>query len=98
MVLFRLSSLDDTNIFVSAKTEELAYKITQETLNEISNYMNCNKLHVNPDKSCYIYNAFKNHSKTKENENSTRFELNISNTPLPKVDQTKFLGVAIDDS
>ena len=86
---------DDTNIFVSAKTEELVYKITQETLNEISNYMNCNKLHVNLDKSCYMH--FKNHCKTEENENSTRFELKISNTSLPKVDQTKFLGVVIDD-
>ena len=72
---------DDTNIFVLAQTKELAYKISQETLYEISNYMNLNK----------------NHCKTEENENSTKFELIISNTPFPKFNQTKFLGVVIDD-
>ena len=37
---------DDTNIFVSGGTPELAFTTAQEILNTISNYMNCNKLHV----------------------------------------------------
>ena len=32
---------DDTNIFVSTGTQELAFKTAQKILNIISNYMNC---------------------------------------------------------
>ena len=45
---------DDTNIFVSAGTQELAFVTAQKILNIISNYMNCNKLHANLGKSCFF--------------------------------------------
>ena len=86
---------DDTNTFVSAGTQELAFATAQEVLNIISNYMNCNKLHVNLEKSCYTY--FNNTCKTENTERLNKFVLNISNTTLPQVENTKFLGVIIDD-
>ena len=86
---------DDTNIFVSAGTQELAFATAQEVLNIISNYMNCNKLHVNLEKSCYMY--FNNTRKTENTERLNKFVLNISNTTLPQVKNIKFLGVIIDD-
>ena len=85
---------DDTNIFVSAKTCELAFVNAQNILNLISNFMNCNKLHINLEKSCYMY--FKNEPKSLISE-LNNYELKISNTLLPQVDQTKFLGVVIDE-
>ena len=57
--------------------------------------MNCNKLHVNLEKSCYMY--FNNTRKTENTERSNNFVLNISNTSLPQVENIKFLGVIIDD-
>ena len=86
---------DDTNIFVSAKIQEIAFAITQQILNLISNYMNCNKLHVNLEKSCYI--NFNNKSKTAADEKLNKFDLKISNTSPSQVETTKFLGVIIDD-
>ena len=66
---------DDTNIFVSAGTQELAFATAQEVLNIISNYMNCNKLHVNLEKSCYMY--FNNTRKTENTEKLNKFVLNV---------------------
>ena len=87
---------DDTNIFVSARSQELAFEMAQRTLDLISNYMNCNKLHINLEKSCYMF--FKNQSdKTESCDESSSFELKICNTALPQVEDTKFLGVIIDD-
>ena len=57
--------------------------------------MNCNKLHVNLEKSCYMY--FNNTRKTENTERSNSFVLNISNTSLLQVENIKFLGVIIDD-
>ena len=86
---------DDTNIFVSGGTQELAFTTAQEILNTISNYMNCNKLHVNLEKSCYMY--FNNTRKSENVEKLNNFVLKISNTSLPQVKHTKFLGVIIDN-
>ena len=82
---------DDTNIFVSGGTQEQQ----QEILNTISNYMNCNKLHVFLEKPCYTY--FNNTHKTENVEKLNNFVLKISNTSLLQVEHTKFLGVIIDN-
>ena len=57
--------------------------------------MNCNKLHVNLEKSCYMY--FNNTRKSENVEKLNNFVLKISNTSLPQVKHTKFLGVIIDN-
>ena len=82
-------------IFFSRGTQELAFTTAQDILNTISNYMNCNKLHVNLEKSCYMY--FNNTRKTENAEKLNNFVLKISNTSLPQVQHTKFLGVIIDN-
>ena len=53
----------------------------------------CNKLHVK--KSCYMY--FNNTRKIENDEKLNNFVLEISNTSLPQVEHTKFLGVIIDN-
>ena len=67
---------DDTNIFVSAGTQELVFATAQKILNIISSYMNCNKLHVNLEKSCYMY--FNNTRKTENTVRSNNFVLNTT--------------------
>ena len=86
---------DDTNNFVSAGTQDVAFATAQEILNIISNYMNCNKLHVNLEKSCYMY--FNNTRKIENDEKLNNFVFEISNTSLPQVEHTKFLDVIIDN-
>ena len=86
---------DDTNIFISAKTKEIAFSNTQSLLDLISKYMNCNKLHINLDKTCYMYfNSNKKHTST---EDIDGLNLEIEGTPIPQVDHTKFLGIIIDE-
>ena len=45
---------DYTNIFVKAKSLKLAYQAANELLRQINDYMVCNKLHINLEKSCCI--------------------------------------------
>ena len=46
---------DDTNIFVACKSLESAQIAVNEILSEIDRYMSCNLLHINLDKSCFMY-------------------------------------------
>ena len=87
---------DDTNIFVKASSKALVYKNANLILEKISNYMICNKLHINLGKCCYMY--FSNTSKkTEEVDSDEKYILKIDDTPLNPVTETKFLGVLIDE-
>ena len=46
---------DDTNIFIACESLELARTAANEILSEINTYMACNLLHINLDKSCFMY-------------------------------------------
>ena len=46
---------DDTNIFVACESVESAKTATNAILSEINTYMACNLLHINIDKSCFMY-------------------------------------------
>ena len=46
---------DDTSIFVACKSLESAQIAVNEILTEIDKYMSCNLLHINLDKSCFMY-------------------------------------------
>ena len=46
---------DDTNIFVSGKSKNDAYKNANKVMDEISKYMYTNQLHINMEKSVYMY-------------------------------------------
>ena len=89
---------DDTNIFIRATSKDTAYAKANDILEKILNYMTCNKLHINLDKSCYMY--FSSTPKTYEPEESdleNAYDPKIHDNFLPKVTHTKFLGVIIDD-
>ena len=45
----------DTNIFVKAKSLKLANQAANEPLGQINDYMVCNKLHINLEKSYYMH-------------------------------------------
>ena len=45
---------DNTNIFVKEKSLKLACQAANELLRQINDYMVCNKLHINLEKSCYV--------------------------------------------
>ena len=85
---------DDTNIFIKAKTKLQAYKNANTILELVKNYMHSNKLHINIDKSCYMYFAKQN---TPSGNNEIETEIKIGNNILKRVSETKFLGVVIDD-
>jgi hypothetical protein len=85
---------DDTNIFVSAKDKATVYSKANNILCCIHNYMIANKLHINKTKCCYMYFCPKTTLKT---EDDSPHELHLNGSNVLKVNQTKFLGVIIDD-
>lgn len=87
---------DDTNIFIVAKTKQLAFEITNKVLEQVNKYMTSNKLHINSKKSCYMYFNPKP-SKNDETEETDTKVVKINDTELSQVHHTRFLGVIIDD-
>ena len=85
---------DDTNIFVSAKDKATVYAMANNILSSIHNYMIANKLHINMTKCCYMYFCPKTTIKPEDN---TLHTLHLNGSNILKVNQTKFLGVIIDD-
>ena len=83
---------DDTNLFVEGETAKEAFKNANEVLSALNVYMILNKLHINMTKCCYIH--FK---PSRYKEDDSKFNLFINNFPIKKTDQTKFLGVIIDE-
>ena len=87
---------DDTNIFVESKTIEQAYITANKLLNEIQNYMVCNKLHINLDKSCFMHFTKPKKSDGVEICDENAMPIFISGTEIKQVKHAKFLGVIID--
>ena len=93
---------DDTNIFVSGKSKKNCYNNAQMVLNEIIKYMNENLLHINIDKSVYMY--FRNNLHASERLTCARQRqygpdsvLKIRNHKIKKVDNVRFLGIIINE-
>ncbi len=86
---------DDTNIFITVPNIDEAYNNANAILQHVHAYMNVNKLHINLGKCCYMhFNPFKRDTNTKKH---AKHILNIQETVLDKVQETRFLGVIIDD-
>ena len=85
---------DDTNIFVSARSIDEAYKSANTVLESLTQYMITNKLHINMTKCSYI--LFKPKCKLND-EPSSDLHLIINNTVIKRVTHAKFLGVIIDE-
>ena len=88
---------DDTNIFVKSKTKEGAYKAANKVLKDISLYMLLNKLHVNFDKSCFMYFNNNNWHSSVNTNNDDLIPVMIGTSEIKQVSETKFLGITIDD-
>ena len=80
---------DDTTIFFSSKPSPALQGTFNTELNNVNNWLNCNKLSLNIDKSCYL--------KFSLLPPSSNITLKMANKPLLKKRVTKYLGVLIDD-
>ena len=46
---------DDTNIFISGSSEKEAYEKASVVIDKLQDYMYNNQLHINIDKTCFMY-------------------------------------------
>ena len=93
---------DDTNIFVTAKSENEVYEKGNKILHDLHLYMLSNKLHINLVKSVFIH--FKpnvNHEKrmtcARARVHGSENILLLNGSKVAKVDKVRFLGVIIDE-
>ena len=87
---------DDTNIFVSGPTYSETIVRANEVLKAVSSYMWANRLHINLSKTCYMHFQPKKSPKN-ECDIMADHKLYISEVEIEKVNETKFLGVILDD-
>ena len=98
--LFHVSNLlsiilfaDDTNIFFYHKDLPTLVTILNVELARVSSWFNANKLTVHPDKSKFI--IF--HPRRKQ-INLSDIHISISNSPITRVQEDKFLGIIIHEN
>lgn len=84
---------DDSNVFVAADSKKAAYEAANALLDKIYQYMASNLLHINSKKCCFI--DFGPHKPP--DEVTDDLQLCINNKAITRVNQTKFLGVIIDE-
>ena len=94
---------DDTNIFVKGKNKDAAYSKANEVLKKIHNYMTSNQLHINLDKTCYMFfsnvNPVDNTLADDPNDIlEDTHNLFINNITIPRVSSIKFLGVTLNEN
>ena len=83
---------DDTNLLIKAKSMNSLYDIANQELKNINEWMICNKLMVNDDKSNYI--IFHNNCNDTE---LLQYCINLGSAKIDRVKCTKFLGIKIDE-
>ena len=87
---------DDTNIFVKAKSKHEVYIEANIILKQLSIYTMLNKLHVNLEKSCFMY-FNKTTSCATDNDHDINPPIMIGSTEIKHVSKIKFIGVLIDE-
>ena len=96
---------DDTNIFVACDNPTSGQKVANKILAIITEYMRCNLLHINLDKSCYmlfppskkVFNLWSNkESKSKSQALKPEIKLYIGQNQIKDVTDTRFLGIQFD--
>ena len=89
---------DDTNIFVTGKTEEEAYSHANVVLKAVNEYMESNLLHINLSKSVYmLFRPGRYSSCARARPYGSEKCLNLSGVKLTQVEKVRFLGVIIDN-
>ena len=105
---------DDTNIFISCTIIELQFEegitLANDVLKYVNNYMTCNLLHINLDKSCFMHflhktSGLNGHIKQSlESDHSDSYEYDIAESPklligdtnISMLDEVKCLGVTFN--
>ena len=80
---------DDTNLFISDANTDNLYNIINVEMTKISLWFKVNKLKININKCCFIHFS---------NLNSNAKNIYLEGAPLCQVQNTKFLGVYIDQN
>ena len=88
---------DDTNIFVKGKSKQEAYIEANMIFKHLSIYTMLNKLHVNLEKSCFMYFTKTSSNDENDNENDNIPPIMIGPTEIKHVSEIKFVGVVIDE-
>jgi len=89
---------DDTNIFVSGKSEDEVYSNANRVMEAVHQYMFKNLLHINLSKSVYMhFRPGRYNSCARVREYGSEKYITITNHKLSKVNKVRFLGVIIDD-
>ena len=88
---------NDTNIFVNGKSKQEVYIEANMILKQLYLYAMLNKLHVNLEKSCFMYFANTSSNDENDNENYDIPPIMIGPTEIKRVSEIKFLGVVIDE-
>ena len=95
---------DDTNIFITGPSKEATFERANKVLELVTKFMKCNLLHINMTKCCYMH--FKPNYEFDETCARTRpyadqddksRAIYINGNKIAKVNNTKYLGVVIDD-
>ena len=92
---------DDTNIFVTAETKQLAYKKANDVMKSVSQYMLSNQLHINISKCNMMYFKPNIHSRNvcaRTDGYDVSCKLYLNAKEIKKVPTVKFLGVTMDEN
>uniref|UniRef100_A0A1B6M8U9 Reverse transcriptase domain-containing protein n=2 Tax=Graphocephala atropunctata TaxID=36148 RepID=A0A1B6M8U9_9HEMI len=81
---------DDSNLLVSHKSLNEIQNVSNLNLISILNYFSSKNLLLNPDKTNFI--SFR----TRQNRNDVIPSIEVLDTQIKQVDQTKFLGLIVD--
>ena len=86
---------DDTNLLYKDRSLKALFDTMNEELKKVADWFQANKLSLNVKKTNYM--LF--HPRAKSDDLPLVLpQLSISNTPISKVSNTKFLGVIIDEN
>ena len=88
---------DDTTILNSSSDIVSKIPLVNRELTEVSNWFKANKLSVNDTKTNYIIMGTQ-YMTSMEDEGVSNVYIILDNTKLQRVDNTKFLGVTIDEN
>ena len=86
---FSISFADDTNMFISGKDVQAMSEKLNSDMENIRQWLCCNKLSLNVSKTHYMVFAPKN-------KHVDDLNIRIQNTNIERVSVTKFLGVMIN--
>ena len=88
---------DDTTILYSSSDIVSKIPLVNRELTEVSNWFKANKLSVNATKTNYMIMGTQ-YMTSMEDDGVSNVDIILDNTKLQRVDNTKFLGVTIDEN